>query len=72
MGMVLLQLVLNENGEEEGGNEADTLGHSNLPGCSLRLTVVIDVRRPVKAYNLDIEGYGDLLRHYCDPRAHKV
>lgn len=72
MRMVLLQLVLNEYREEEGSNEADTLGYSYLPGCSFRLPIIIYIRRLIQTHYLNIEGNSDLLRHNRNPGAHKV
>lgn len=70
--MVLLQLVLDKDGKDERGYEADTLGNSDLPWCSVGFTVTIDISCLKEADLLNIESNCDRLCHNCNSRTYKI
>ena len=63
MGVIGLQLILYEYGEKERGDEADSLGHANLPRGSVTVTVSVEVRGLVQADFLNIKRNGHRLGH---------
>ena len=70
--MVWLQLVLDKYGKDERGDEADTLGNSDLPRCSVGFSVTIDISCLVEANLLNIECNCDRLCHNCNSRTYKI